>query len=623
MVQNSEQDFYKIPLKDKLEHLPSEPGVYRFLNREGTVIYVGKAQNLRSRVRQYFHRSRTADPRISSMVQKIYDLEITVTKTVVEALILEANLIKELKPRYNVVLKDDKSYPYIVITDEEYPRVFVTRRRVHGKAQYFGPYTDVRTMRSALKTVRTIFMIRSCNYDLTETSIAQHKFKLCLDYHIKKCGGPCEGLVPKAEYQAMIRQVANVLRGKTRPVQKYLENEMERLSANMQFEDAAYYRDKIQQLKVYEEKQQMIDPRQRDRDIFGLVVSGNDGCCVLFRAREGKIVGNQHFYLTHAQEQSKDELLENVIEHYYLDTDDFPDFILLPFDIPSKEVIEEWLESNSSHAISLLLPSSEDDRRLIDLVTMNAQYRLDELLLLREQREGTIPESLKALQHDLQLPVLPRRIDCFDVSTLQGSDSVASMVVFIDGKPKKSEYRKFQIKTVEGQDDFASMREIIERRYSKITDETKPDLIVIDGGRGQLSSAQEILRSLNLDIPILGLAKRLEEIYLPDQSEPLLLPKTSSSLRLLQRIRDEAHRFAVQYHRTVRSKRILKTELELIEGVGKKRATQLLETFGSVERIRAASVEQLSNVVGKTVASRIHDYFSSKAEASNTSPSIK
>lgn len=598
-----------LTLEEKLNHLPQKPGVYRFLNEDGQVLYVGKAQNLRSRVRQYFHASRVSDPRIDAMVKKIRDLEITVTDTEVEALILEANLIKELKPRYNVVLKDDKSYPYIVITDEEFPRVFVTRRRLPGNARYFGPYTDVRTMRAALKTVRSVFMIRSCNFDLTEKTIAEGKFKLCLDYHIKKCGGPCEGLVRRDEYRAMIEQVANVLRGKTREVQQFLTAEMQRKADELRFEEAAQYRDKIQQLKVYEERQKIVETTERDRDIFALAREGKDACCVMFREREGKIVGSRHFYLVQSEEQKNEELMEHVIERYYLETDDYPEEILISDELPSRTLIEEWLHKSAGHPVNVSLPRNATDKKLLTLVQTNAEYWLKEFLLQRTQWSASIPESVKALQQALALPQPPRRIDCFDVSTLQGTDTVASMVVFMDGKPRKSEYRKFAIRTVEGQDDFASIREVVERRYSKVTEETRPDLIVIDGGKGQLSSAYEVLNSLQLSIPVIGLAKRLEEIFVPSQSEPLLLAKTSPALRLLQRIRDEAHRFAVEYHRVVRSKRILQTELDLVRGIGAKRAKELLEVFGSVQGIRFASEEQLADVVGPKLAARLRAYF--------------
>lgn len=611
-VKNEKSGDY--PYREKLNLLPAKPGVYRFLNSDGTVIYVGKAQNLRARVRQYFQSARSLDPRIEAMVSKVYDLEVTVTDTEVEALILEANLIKELKPRYNVVLKDDKSYPYIAITREEYPRIIVTRKRLPEGAEYYGPYTDVRTMRAALKTVRSLFMIRSCNYDLTDETIQKKKYKVCLDYHIKKCGGPCEGLVSNAEYNRMIRQVANVLKGKTKEVRKYLEMEMNRKAEELRFEEAAFYRDKIQQLSVYEEKQKIVDQYERDRDLFAIALMQNEACSVLFKAREGKIIGSRTFILTNVQSETPGALLEHVLEQYYIENDDYPEFILVSDPLPSQSLLVEWLKQVSHREIPIVVPNDTNDLKIIELVRKNAEYQLNEYLLRKTETSVFIPESLKALQRDLHLQELPRRIECFDISTLQGSDTVASMVVFENGKPKKSDYRKYHVKTVEGQDDFASIREVIERRYSAIEEGEKPDLIIIDGGKGQVSSAQAILNNIRVSIPIIGLAKRLEEIYRPGESEALLLSKTSSSLRLLQRIRDEAHRFAVQFHRTVRKKRILSSELDLIKGIGKKRAKELLEVFGSVQAIRFATEEQLAEIVGQKTAERIREYFTTSNE---------
>lgn len=604
------------PFKEKLGLLPTKPGVYRFINKEGTVIYVGKAQNLRTRVRQYFQSTRSLDPRIEAMVSKIYDLEVTVTDTEVEALILEANLIKELKPRYNVVLKDDKSYPYIAITQEEYPRVIVTRKRVPQGAEYFGPYTDVRAMRAALKTIRSLFMIRSCNYDLTDETIRKKKYKVCLDYHIKKCGGPCEGFVSNDEYNRMIRQVANVLKGKTKEVRKYLEMEMNRKAEELRFEEAAIYRDKIQQLSVYEEKQKIVDPYERDRDLFAIAIMQNEACSVLFKAREGKIIGSRTFIFTNVHSETPGILLEHVLEQYYIENDDYPELILVSDPLPSQSLLVEWLKQISHREISIMVPNDANDLKIIELVRKNAEYHLNEYLMRKTESSEFIPESLKALQRDLRLQELPRRIECFDISTLQGTDTVASMVVFENGKPKKSDYRKYHVKTVEGQDDFASIREVIERRYSSIEEE-KPDLIIIDGGKGQVSSAQAILKSIRISIPVIGLAKRLEEIYRPGEPDALILPKTSSSLRLLQRIRDEAHRFAVQFHRTVRKKRILSSELDLIEGIGKRRAQELLEVFGSVQAIRFATEDQLAEIVGQKTAERIREYFAMNTDEGN------
>ena len=600
-----------LSLVEKLDALPAKPGVYQFKNNDGKVIYIGKAQNLRNRVRQYFHRSRVTDTRIDAMVAKIVDVELTVTDSEIEALILEANLIKQLNPRYNVVLKDDKSYPYIALTKEMYPRVFVTRRKIPGY-RYFGPYTDVKAMRSALKTIRDIFLIRSCNYDLAESSISQNKFKVCLDYHIKKCEGPCEGYVTRGQYNALIDQAAQVLRGKTKSVTELLKKEMDMLAEATKYEEAASVRNRINALKVYSERQKIVDSTEADRDVVALVSKGDDACAVIFKVREGKMIGSQHIYLSNITGKYFGDLLEAVLERYYLDQEDIPPDLLLSDELENRDIIKEWLRKQSGHEVNVEIPKTGDKSKLVALVRTNAQFWLDELELTKLKRGDIIPHSLEALQRDLRLPIPPRRIECFDISNIQETDTVASMVVFVDGKPKKSEYRKFKIHSVEGQNDFASIEEVVKRRYERLLRENEelPNLIMVDGGKGQLSSAVEVLDRLGLKtLPILGLAKKLEEVFLPHQSEPVQLPRTSSGLRLMQQIRDEAHRFAITYHRVVRSKRILQTELDLIKGVGKKRAGELLEAFGSVQGVKFATEEQLAEIVGEAVGKKILEYF--------------
>ena len=600
-----------LSLLEKIEALPPKPGVYQFKNTDGKIIYVGKAQNLRNRVRQYFQKSRSVDLRIDAMVSKIVDVELTVTDTEIEALILEANLIKQLKPRYNVLLKDDKSYPYIVITKEPFPRLYVTRRKIPG-FRYFGPYTDVKSMRSALKIVRDIFMVRSCSLDLTEESIKNNKFKVCLDYHIKKCEGPCEGYVSQEHYNMLIEQAAQVLRGKTKNVIDSLKKEMDALADASRFEEAAKIRDRMNALHVYSEKQKILDPTETDRDIISLVSKEDDACAVIFKVREGKMIGSQHLYLANVSGKPFGELLEAVLERYYLEQEDIPPEVFLSSEISNTAIIQDWLEMKSGHPVNMQYPQSGEKAKLVALVCTNAQFWLDELELMKLKRGDIIPQSLKALQRDLRLPAPPRRIECFDISNIQGTDTVASLVVFSDGKPKKSEYRKFKIRTVDGPNDFASMQEVVERRYTRLLQEKGmlPDLIIVDGGRGQLSSAIEVLSKLKLHaVPIIGLAKRLEEVFLPGQSESLQLPRTSSGLRLMQQIRDEAHRFAVTFHRSLRTKRIIQTELDKIQSIGQKRAKALLEKFGSVQGVRAATEEQIAEIAGNSAAKNILKYF--------------
>jgi excinuclease ABC subunit C len=609
----------ELSLAEKLETLPVKPGVYQFKNSAGKVIYVGKAQNLRSRVRQYFQKSRVAEPRVDALVSNITDVQLIVTDTEVEALILEANLIKKLKPRYNVILKDDKSYPYIVITNEPFPRVFVTRRVIRDGSRYFGPYTDVKTMRFALKTVRDIFMIRSCNYDMTVESVRAGKHKVCLDYHIKRCEGPCEGLVSREQYGSMINQVAHVLKGKTNALVSALEQEMEGLSREMRYEDAARIRDRLKALRVYAEKQKVATGDDTDRDILAIAAKDDDACGVIFRVREGKVLGSRHYYLSNVEGKPESLLMETLIERFYLDEEDLPQELVLSAEPASETLVRQWLSARRSSEVRLTVPKGGETLKLVSMVRNNAQYHLDELSIQRLKRGDFVPHAIKALMADLRLPAAPRRVECFDISTIQGSDTVASMAVFVDGKARKSEYRKFKIRSVSGPDDFASMEEVIRRRFEKMVEENEqaPDLIVIDGGKGQLSSALSVLKDLRLDmIPIIGLAKRLEEVFVPGQAEPLSIARTSAGLRLLQQVRNEAHRFAVTYHRSLRTKRVLRTELDLIKGIGKKRAQELLEAFGSVQGVKFASEEQLADVVGPAVASAVKDYFDEGQTAS-------
>ncbi|HCA79072.1 MAG TPA: excinuclease ABC subunit C [Bacteroidetes bacterium] len=632
-----------LTLGEKLESLPVRPGVYQFKNADGKVIYVGKAQSLRSRVRQYFsarggsppasqthkgragasggQKSRAPDAKLDALVSKIADIELIVTDSEVEALILEANLIKKLKPRYNVLLKDDKSYPYIVITNEPFPRVFVTRRVIRDGSRYFGPYTDVKTMRFALKTVRDIFMIRSCNFDLTAETVARRKFKICLDYHIRKCEGPCEGLVSMEQYNSMIDKVAKILRGRTDDVVSSLQSEMEQLAAGLKFEEAAKTRDRLRALSVYSQKQKVVEMKEVDRDIIAVAAKGDDACGVVFKVRDGKVLGSHHYYVSNAEGKEENEIIESLLERYYLEHEDVPDEISLSGAIDSSDVVQEWLKGKKGAEVILDIPKAGEKSKLVWMVKRNAEFLLEELLLQKMKRGDFVPHSVQSLQRDLRLPALPRRIECFDISNTQGTDSVASMVVFVDAKARKSEYRKFKIRSVAGPDDFASMREVVERRYSRLLEEngTMPDLVMVDGGKGQLSSAVEILELLKLTgLPIIGLAKRLEEVFVPGSSEPILIPRTSSALKLLQQIRDEAHRFAITYHRALRTKRILNTELDLIKGIGKKRATELLESFGSVQGVKFATEEQIAEIVGQKLASKITEYFSKDSDGKVT-----
>lgn len=604
-------------LQQKLDSLPTSPGVYQFKDTRGNLLYIGKAQSIRNRVRQYFQNRPTGSPRLDAMISKISDVEVIITDSDVEALILEANLVKQYNPRYNVRLKDDKSFPYIVITNEPYPRVFVTRQVKRDGSRYFGPYTDVKTMRYALKTIRDIFRIRSCNYFIDDEFIRLKKARICLDYHIKKCDGPCEGLISQESYNAMIDQVEELLKGRIDQIIHQFEGEMGRLSDELKFEEAADYRDKIRALQVYSEHQKVEGADKVDRDVFVVSAEGNDGCGVVFKIREGKLIGRQHFYFDNVADKSESEILEKFIESFYLEGTYIPSEIMVSVPLEEEGLIGKWLSQRVGDSVRIILPEDEKDQKLIRMFNLNAKFLLDELQVQRKKRGEFVPKSVQALQRELRLPIPPMRIECFDVSNTQGSDIVASMVCFDSARPKKSEYRKFKITGLEYPDDFASMRQAVYRRYKRVLEEQGPlpDLIVIDGGRGQLSSALAALHDLEIrTVPVIALAKRLEEVYIPEVPDPQTLPKSSPALRLLQRIRDEAHRFAVTYHRQVRGRRMVQSELDMIKGIGKKRAKTLLDVFGSVQGVKHASEEQLIEVVGEKLAEKIRMFFHEQIE---------
>ena len=626
-------------LSTKLENLPSTPGVYQFKDSKGSLLYVGKAKILKNRVRQYFQSRPQQSSRLATMISKIRDVEIITTDTEVEALILELNLINELKPKYNVNFKDDKSYPYIVITNEPYPRVFPTRKKRSDGSKYFGPYTDVKNMRFALKSIRDIFMIRSCSLNLTDENISKGKFKVCLDYHIKKCEGPCEGLVSQEDYNLMIDEVAKLLNGKTSSLLKEMNQRMNFYAAEMLFEKAAKLRDRINAVDVYSSKQKMVDDEVIDKDIFAFERQDNDGCGMVLKIRDGKVIGKTHFYMNNVLEKGDEEILENLLMEYYNKTDFIPDEIYLQNELENPDTVKDWLEKRKSSRVDFVIPKIGEKYKLVFMVKKNARLMLDELILSKMKRDFT-PPSLDALKRDLKLTKLPRRIECYDISHIQGTDTVASMVVFFDGKPKKTDYRKFKIQSVSNEtgqpDDFLSMREVIFRRFkryveqeekqkdesaegkneNKKTDESFssiPDLVIIDGGKGQLSSAVQVLNDLGIkNLNIIGLAKRLEEVFLPGDTDAQTIPKTSSGLKLLQRVRDEAHRFAVTFHKSLRDKRTLTSELTSVPGIGEKVAKKLLTQFGSVEMIKEKinnDFETFEKTIGKKLSFSLKNYF--------------
>ena len=598
-------------LETNLKNLPSSPGVYQFLNKNGKVIYVGKAKNLKNRVRSYFQEN-PGSAKTVALVSKIEDFQLVVTDSELEALILENNLIKQLKPRYNVNLKDDKSFPFIKVTNELFPRIYPTRNVFNDGSKYFGPYTDVRSMKASLGMINKIFKIRSCKLDLTEENINAKKFKVCLDYHIKKCDGPCENLFSAAAYNEMVDEVIKLLKGKTEDLIKELKSRMQSAVENLEFEKAAELRDKIEQLSSISSRQKIVSDDFEDRDIISIAYEGKDSTCAVFNIRDGKLIGKKQLKLSIEEGEEIEEIYSSAIKYYYGELTEIPKEIVLEVKPNDEEVLIEWLKSRSEKKVKIIVPQRGDLKSLIKMCKENAILQLKEIQLQKMKNLGNVSYSVSALQRDLRLKTLPRKIECFDISNLQGTDTVASMVVFEDGKPKKSLYRKFIIKTVEGPDDFSSMREVIERRYSRLHEEHQPlpDLIMVDGGKGQLSSAVEILDNLGFkDYNIIGLAKRLEEVFFPNNSDPELIPKTSSGLKLLQQVRDEAHRFAITFHRERRSKRIIKSELTDIKGIGTETAKLLLEKFGSLDAIKKASQQELEEVVGKKKTEVLLNYF--------------
>jgi len=511
-------------VQDKIKHLSTHPGVYLFKDKTGKVLYVGKAINLRNRVRSYFQDSRQLDAKTLVLIKRIHDLDTIIVDSEIEALILESNLIKKYKPRYNVNLRDDKSYPYIRITHELIPRIFVTRKIVKDGSKYLGPYTDVKHLRSIIRHVRKIFPIRSCKYYLDDDIITRKKVKVCLDYHIHRCQGPCEGLVSKETYNEMISQVEKFLKGKTRDLIQELTDKMQRESENLNFETAARLRDQIQMIENYSFKSQKVVLTDfEDRDVVTLAVEDEDACSVIFKIRDGKVIGKQHFYLQGVEGKESSEILTQFLQQYYLDADHYAGQILLPEEPRDKKLLVDWLSRQTAQKVELLIPQQGEKKKVLQLAQKNARYLLEELLMQKSKRKDYLAFPVKILQQDLQLTNPPRHIEAFDISNLQGQDAVASMVYFFNGKPRKNEYRHFKIRSKNTPDDFAMIHEVVYRRYKRILQEKSalPDLILIDGGKGQLSSAVQALQELQVkNQPIVGLAKRLEEVYIPGVSDP-------------------------------------------------------------------------------------------------------
>jgi len=592
-----------IELKQKLTQLPKSPGVYFFRDSEGNIIYIGKAKVLRNRVRSYFTNLESKDAKTQVLVKQITDLEWIVVRSEVEALLTEANLIKEHKPRYNVFLKDDKTFPYIRITNEPFPRVEIIRQKNLTKDDhnYFGPFTDAGYLREILRVLHKIFPLRTCTYFIDDSTIEEGKLKVCLDYHIKRCEGPCEGLVSQEDYSKMIQQIIQFLKGRNKDIQRHLLQEMERASTALQFEEAAHYRDQIHAVTQFMKKQKKISQDFMDRDVIAVSAENRMGIGLVMRIRNGHLMGREKFILKLHDAEAETKNIEQFLLQYYSSTMDYPKEVLLenpPADLMN---IETWLSDSGKKKIKILVPLKGEKRKLVDISKRNADLLLGELKLKQAKRKELLNKPVLQLQEDLGMEVPPRRIEAFDNSNLQGSNPVAGMVSFVDGKARKSEYRKFHIKSVEGIDDFASMREVVNRRYSRQLKEKNPlpDLILIDGGKGQLSAAKSALDALGLGyLQVIGLAKRLEEVFKPGMKEAQNISKTSPGLHLLRAIRDEVHRFAISFHRSTRDKDMTKSFFADIKGMGEKRTRKLWNSFTSVDEIKSATVKEVRKRTG-------------------------
>ena len=586
-------------LKETLASVPTKPGVYQFKNKDDEIIYIGKAKNLRSRVRSYFQKNKYQTPKNQSMIKRIENVEWIVVRSNVEALLTEANMIKEVQPKYNIDLKDDKSFPFIRISDEPYPQVLLTRKIEKDGSKYFGPYTDVKNLRYSLKALHKIFPVRSCSYYMDDDSVAAKKVKVCLDYHIKKCEGPCEGFVNRDHYNAMIERVIKFLQGRTKETEEYVRRQMEIAAADLRYEDAAMYRDQLNAVRRFKERQRKVTADFDDRDIFALARQDDIGVMTILRVRNGRIFGREKVSLQNLDENEA-TVFASVISRFYMDTDFLPKEITVSVLPEGQDELEEWLSDKKGSKVIIRQPQRGEKAKEVRMSYQNAKLLLGEWLINRKKRRELVPKMVNQLQEDLQLKAPPRRIEAFDISHLGGTNTVASMVCFVDGKARKSEYRKFKVKTVEGIDDFAAMREVVHRRYLRVKKEqgSLPDLILIDGGKGQLSMAVSALRELGLDyISIVGLAKRLEEVFVPGISDPQSIHKQSPGLILLRRLRDEAHRFAITFQRSKR-KDSLTSIFNEIDGMGPKRVQKLLQSFDSTETIANTELEAITTQTG-------------------------
>ena len=582
-----------VAVASKVPHLPESPGVYLWKDAEGTVLYVGKAKRLRSRVRSYFGSDHCGSVKTQALVRLIAELDTIVVPTEAHALILEANLIKEYRPRFNIALRDDKSYPYVKVTlQEPFPRVLVTRLLVNDGARYFGPYTDVGAMRRALNVVKRIFTVRSCHYALMDDV----PDRPCLDYHIGKCKAPCVGYQSEQDYRAMIDEVVLFLEGRTAEVMSRVRSRMQEASEALNFERAAEMRDAMLRLERLEEPTVVVQVEGGDRDVIGYARDGDDACVAILRIRGGKLLARDQRLLENIEGEEDSAILSAYLARAYVSSPERSGEVLVPMDFEDREVLEESLGSTK-----VVVPQRGPRRELVQLAEQNARHLLEEFKLATFESEERASSPVYELQRELGLQKMPRSFVCFDISTAQGTDTVGSCVWFENGRPKRAEYRKFKVKTVVGTDDFASMREVVGRYFARRLEEKKvlPDLVVVDGGKGQLNAAHDALSALSLgDIPLISLAKKEEEVFILGRSDSVRISRRSPALRTLQQARDEAHRFAITYNRARRSMRTLTSELLRLPGIGPSRRRTLLKEFGSLQGVKDATPEAIAKLPG-------------------------
>ena len=612
-------------LKQTLQTLPQKPGVYLMKDKIGHVIYVGKAINLSNRVRSYFHASAGHTPKIRRLVANIDQIDFIITESELEALILEANLIKKHRPRYNVRLKDDKRYPYIRVRwAEDYPRIDISRQMHRDGSRYFGPYTASWAVAQTLDLLRSLFPYRTCDRVITGNDR-----RACLYYHIKRCSGPCIGAVSREEYRAIIEQICLFLEGNTTTIVTDLQAKMKAAAEKLDFEEATRHRDQLQAIQRVVEHQKVVSKKLKDQDVIAFARSNGEACVQVFFIRYGKLVGREYFILEGTAEEDAQNIMSSFLTQFYSEAAYIPPEILLPEEIDETVIIQSWLKSKRGKKVALLVPHRGQNRELVQMATENAVETLNHLKAQWLVEGGRSVEALTELQEALALPAPPTRIECYDISNLQGTAATGSMVVFVKGIPRKSDYRRFKIRSVEGANDYAMLQEVMKRRLTRLVQGTaeektkaknkepsswtlRPDLIIIDGGKGQLSAVRETMHEMKVtDIPVIGLAKAREEIFAPGQADPILLPENSQGRFLIQRIRDEAHRFAVEYHRRLRSKAATASRLEEIPDIGPRRRQALLKHFGSIEAIAEASVDDLAGIPGMNLAAaqRLKEYL--------------